>query len=70
MVMLLIKKQALLHCYTNTFCDKAKDPKSQNTQDTPDFWLENKIFHSNLCVYAFMYCRDSFLISASLPIIT
>ena len=37
------------------FCNKANDPKSQNTPDTPDFWLANKIFGNNLCAYAFMH---------------
>ena len=33
----------------------------QSTQDTPNFWLANQIFHDNLCVYAFMYYDISFL---------
>ena len=32
---------------------------SQNTPDTPNFWLANQIFHNNLCVYAFMYYHIS-----------
>ena len=32
---------------------------SQNTPDTPNFWLENQIFRNNLCVYAFMYYHIS-----------
>ena len=51
-------------------CNKTNDPKLQNTPDTPDFWLENRIFHNNLCVYAFMHYHISSLISASIPIIT
>ena len=36
----------------------------------PDFWLAHKIFHNNLCVYAFIhYHIISSFISASLPII-
>ena len=31
-----------------TFCNETNDPKLQNT---PDFWLENKMFHNNLCVF-------------------
>ena len=37
------------------FCNKANNPKLQNTPDTPNFWLANKVFYNNLCVYAFMY---------------
>ena len=33
------------------FCGRTNDPKSRNTSDTPDFWLANKIFHNNLCVF-------------------
>ena len=35
----------------NTFCNKANDPKSQNTLDIPDFSLTNKIFCNSLCVF-------------------
>ena len=60
---------ALLH-YSNTLIRFAIRLMmlSQNTPDTPNFWLANQIFHNNLCVYAFMYyhisslmyCRISF----------
>ena len=42
----------------------------KNKPDIPDFWLANKIFRNNLCVYAFMYYHISSFTSASLPIIT
>ena len=61
---------ALLHQYTNTFCNKANDLKLQNIPDVPDFWLANKFFCNNLCGYTFMQYYISFLISASLPMIT
>ena len=61
---------ALLHQYTNTFCNKANDPKSQNIPDVPDFWLANKIFRNNLYGYAFMQYHISSLTSALLHIIT
>ena len=53
---------ALLH-YCNTlicFAIWLMIP-SQNTPDTPNFWLANQIFHYNLCVYAFMYYHISSL---------
>ena len=31
--------------------NKTKDPKSRNAPDIPDFWLANKIFHNNLCIF-------------------
>ena len=34
-----------------TFCGRTIYPKLRNTPDTPDFWLGNKIFHNNLCVF-------------------
>ena len=46
------------------------DAKSQNTPDTIDFWLANKIFHNNLCVYTFMHFHINSLISVLYPIIT
>ena len=52
-----------LHCYTNTQIRFAiNNPKSQNTSDIWDFPLANKIFHNNLCVYAFVYYHISSLI--------
>ena len=60
---------ALLHQYTNLFCDRANNPKLQNMLDTQDFWLAHNIFHNILCAYAFMPYHISSLISASLPII-
>ena len=30
---------------------RTNGPKSRNTPDTPDFWLENKMFHNNLFVF-------------------
>ena len=33
------------------FCNKNNEPKSLSTPYTPDFWLENKMFHNNLCVF-------------------
>ena len=34
-----------------TYCSKTNGPKSRKTPDAPDFWLENKMFHSNFCVF-------------------
>ena len=51
---------ALLH-HCNTlirFAIRQMIP-SQNTPDTPNFWLENQIFRNNLCVFAFMYYHIS-----------
>ena len=51
-----------LHCYTNTLIRFAiNNPKSQNTSDIWDFPLANKIFHNNLCVYAFVYYISSLI---------
>ena len=30
---------------------RTNGPKSRNTPDTPDFWLENKMFHNNIFVF-------------------
>ena len=54
---------ALLH-YCNTlirFAIRLMIP-SQNTPDTPHFWLANQIFHNSFCVYAFMYYHISSVI--------
>ena len=61
---------ALLHQYSNTFCNKADDPRSQNIPDAPNLWLANKILGNGLSGYAFMKYYISSLISASLPIMT
>ena len=34
-----------------TFCNNTNGPKSRNISNAAVFWLENKIFHFNLCVF-------------------
>ena len=42
-------------------------PNRENTPDTPDFWLENKMFHNSFRVFII---TPVFFKSASLAIIT
>ena len=67
---------AVFHCTATlirranefSFCNKTNGPKSRNTPDTPDFWLENKMFHNSFRV--FIITSVFFVKPASLAIIT
>ena len=50
-----------------SFYNKTNGPKSRNAPDTPDFWLENKMFHNSFRVFII---TSVFFKSASLAIIT